>query len=69
MLRNLSNRRAIVLAGMMVFLAGGAAVAQAAPSREPSPKPGHTITNSIGMKMVWIATGSFQMGPPGTETD
>ena len=31
---------------------------------EPTPHHGHTITNSIGMKLVYIGPGSFMMGSP-----
>ena len=32
-----------------------------------SKKPGHVITNSIGMKLVWIPAGEFVMGTPSSE--
>ena len=63
MLRNLSNRRAVVWAGMFLFLAGGAALAQTPPAGK------RVITNSIGMKLVLIAPGSFQMGTPEGKSD
>jgi len=32
------------------------------------PKPGDVITNSIGMKLVWIPPGEFMMGSPPSES-
>ena len=31
------------------------------------PKPGTAVTNSIGMKLVYIPAGSFMMGSPSNE--
>ena len=33
------------------------------------PNPGDLITNSIGMKLVWIPAGEFMMGSPSSEKD
>lgn len=34
---------------------------------EPQIKPGHTVTNSVGMRLAHIPTGTFTMGSPDSE--
>ena len=39
------------------------------PSPSPQPKLGNSVTNSFGMKFVWIPLGTFTMGSPKEEAD
>ena len=67
--------------GVMVLARAGAHVPPApAPPAEPTrpmrpttpaptPEPGHAVTNSIGMKLVYIKPGTFTMGSPANEED
>ncbi len=36
-------------------------------SHAAEPKPGDVVTNSVGMKLAWIPSGSFTMGSPKSE--
>ena len=39
------------------------------PSPAPQPTLGSRVTNSLGMKFVWIPPGTFTMGSPKEEAD
>ncbi|MCB1236126.1 MAG: formylglycine-generating enzyme family protein [Verrucomicrobiae bacterium] len=53
----------------IVFLPILVALLAATAAGGPEPKPGDTVTNSVGMKLAFIPPGRFTMGSPDSEPD
>ena len=64
-MRRCQHAVVLVVLGWSVSVGLIPALDAADPGREP--KPGNEITNSIGMKLVHIPPGKFQMGSPESE--
>ncbi|MHC4531081.1 MAG: formylglycine-generating enzyme family protein, partial [Planctomycetota bacterium] len=51
----------------LLLLVGLAFITTACKSEKPKPQSGNLITNSIGMKLVYVPAGDFNMGSPPEE--
>jgi formylglycine-generating enzyme required for sulfatase activity len=55
------------VAGLLLVMIGLTSFATACKSDKPKPQPGNLITNSIGMKLIYVPAGDFNMGSPPEE--
>jgi formylglycine-generating enzyme required for sulfatase activity len=60
-------QHAVVLVVLGWSVSVGLVPSLGAPDPGRGPKPGHEITNTLGMKLVYVPSGTFIMGSPETE--
>ena len=53
--------------GWLLLSIGLVFIATACKSEKPKPQPGQAIINSIGMKLIYVPAGDFNMGSPPEE--